>query len=474
MSVEAPIPPVGKRKRKRIIKSNRVQIFLFVLLTLVLTVASVWGARTWLTNSETLVFAVGDPNGPEARFANKLADVLKNNSSRFRLKIVGNPDNTKALAQFDRNEANLAILRTDARVPPRARAVAILDHDVVLVLSPGGKKIKSAADLRKKKIAVIADNESMANFIRSLLELPGDNPAAAPLVQTVPTGSPVDKLFASGFAAAIMIAPASKIMKDKSYAQYATRGGLTLNSIEAAKVLTRKYPQLSEENVESGTLSSSPTIPEEDVDTVGLKWLLVTQSRLSNPTVSELARLVYENKAALALENGFASRIEPAATDKDAFIIAHPGAAEYINDDTKSFVERYSDLMYFAAAALGIIGSICATLYTQVTRVAPEKASELATQLLDLGEDIQDATTLDQLESLQDELETILRGVVIGLRDGTISSDGLDTFKLGYQFVRDEIGMRRDALLRHANDAPAPSASATLEDKVVVVKTASA
>ena len=35
---------------------------------------------------------------------------------------------------------------------------------------------------------------------------------------------------------------------------------------------------------------------------------------------------------------------------------------------------------------------------------------------------------------------------MIGLRDGTISSDGLDTFRLGYEFVRDEIGMRRESL----------------------------
>ena len=258
-------------------------------------------------------------------------------------------------------------------------------------------------------------------------------------------------------------------MKDKSYEQYARRGGLTLNAIEAAKLLTRKYPALSEESIAGGTLSSSPAIPEDDVDTVGLRWLLVAQSWMPASTIGELARLVYENKAELALENGFASRIEPAATDKDAFIIAHPGAAEYINDDVKSFVERYSDLMYAAIAALGIIGSICATLYTQVTRVAPEKASELATQLLDLGEDCQDATCIDDLDGLQDELEKILRGVVIGLRDGTISSDGLETFKLGYQFVRDEIAMRREALLRHANDpAPAPAH----EDNVVVVKTA--
>ena len=63
------------------------------------------GGRTWLRNSETLVFAVGEANGPEARFAARLATVLKN-SSRLRLKIVPNGDNAKALSQFDRKEAN--------------------------------------------------------------------------------------------------------------------------------------------------------------------------------------------------------------------------------------------------------------------------------------------------------------------------------------------------------------------------------
>jgi TRAP-type uncharacterized transport system substrate-binding protein len=461
MSTEVPTPnPENQPARSRV--SNGWQMLLFVALTLVLTIATVLGGRAWLRNSETLIFAAGDANGVEARFAAKLATVLKNSSSKLRLKIVTNGDSAKALAQFDRRQADLAVLRTDAKVPPRARALAILEHDLLLLLSPGNKKIKSLAELKKKKIAVLADGDDNAALIRKILEV-SDNSDAASRVHLAPPNSPFDKLFApGGFGAAIAITPASTIMKDKSYEQYAKRGGLTLNAIDEAKALTRRYPGISEETLATAMLSSSPPIPDDDLTTVGLQWLLVAQSRMSSATAGDLARTIYENKAELALPDGFASRIEPADTDKDAYIVAHQGAAEYINDDTKSFMDRYSDLLYLGAGALSVIGSIFAGLYAKVTRIAPEKAGELATAILDIGERTAHATTMDALDALQDELEAILRGAVIGLRDGTISSSGLETFKLGYEFVRDEIGMRRESLKRHAGH----------DDNVVMVKTA--
>jgi TRAP-type uncharacterized transport system substrate-binding protein len=463
MSAEVPTPDAETPPaRSRVVSSNRRQVLLFAALTLILTVVTVWGGRTWLRNSETLIFAVGDANSLDARFAAKLAAVLKNSSSRLRLKIVPNADSAKALAQFDRRQADLAVLRTDAKVPPRARALAVLEHDVLLLISPGGKKIKSLAELKKKKIAVLADGDNSVALVRNILEI-SDSADGGPRVQMAGPNSTIDRLFASGgYGAAIAIVHASKIIKDKSYEQSARRGGFTLNAIDGAKALARKNPGISEETLTAGLLSSAPAIPDDDLDTIGLQWLLVAQSRMSSTTAEDLARTIYENKAELALADGFASRIEPADTDKDAFIVAHQGAAEYINDDTKSFMDRYSDLLYLGAAALSVIGSIFAGIYTKITRVAPERAGELATAILDIGERIKHADSLDQLEALQDELEAILRGAVIGLRDSTVSSDGLDTFRLGYEFVRDEIGMRRDHLKRNAGH----------DGNVVVVKSA--
>jgi len=74
------------------------------------------------------------------------------------------------------------------------------------------------------------------------------------------------------------------------------------------------------------------------------------------------------------------------------------------------------------------------------------------------------AGSLEALEQFQHELEDVLRRAIFGLRDGSISSDGLDTFRLGYELVRGEIGMHRDRLERHAGRDD--------NDNVVIVKTA--
>jgi TRAP-type uncharacterized transport system substrate-binding protein len=461
MSAEAPTPSPDKRpSRPPLLNSNRRQVILFAALTLLLTAATVWGVRVWLRNSETLTFAVGESSGPEARFATKLAAMLNATSSRLRLKIVSATEDTKALVLFDRRLADLAVLRTDAKISPRARSLAILEHDVVMLISPGDKKIKSLAELKKKKVALLTGGSNNMAFVRNLLEMREGSDAGSRL-QLAPPNSTLDKLLGS-YGAIIAIDHASAIVKDKSFEQAARHAPFIVNAIDDSTALSRRMPGISEETLATGTLSPTPQIPNDDIDTIGLQWLLVAQATMPANTAGELVRTIYENKAELVLDGGFASRIESADVDKSAFIVAHQGAAEYINDTAKSFLDRYSDLAYLAAAALTIIGSIFVGLYIKVTRIAPEKAGELATAILDIGERVAHAQTMEALDGLQDELEGVLRGTVIGLRDGTISSDGLDTFKLGYEFVRDEVDMRRERLKRQGGH----------DDNVVIVKTA--
>jgi hypothetical protein len=90
----------------------------------------------------------------------------------------------------------------------------------------------------------------------------------------------------------IAIEHASKLVKDKSYEQAARRGGFTVNAIDEAQVLARKIPGISDETLSTGMLSSSPQIPNDDLDTIGLQWLLVAQTKMSTTTAGELARII--------------------------------------------------------------------------------------------------------------------------------------------------------------------------------------
>ena len=321
----------------------------------------------------------------------------------------------------------------------------------MLLLSPKGKKLANLEALKGKKIAILGNDDRNEAFIRrALSSYDIANPRTS--LQTVPAASAIDKLLApNGFAAVIAIENAARIAKERTFERMAkSQAGFTLNAIPEAKAIERKIPGIFAESIEEGLLSPSPQIPDDDVQSIALQWLLIAQSSLSESKGTELARTLFENKGQLVLDDGFGSHIEPADTDKDSYISAHRGAAQYFNDETKSFLERYSDLAYVGLAALSIIGSIFVGLYTAFTRVAPEKAGALAASLLEIGEKIEDTKSIEELDKLQEQFEAILKQVVAGLRDGTVSGDGLDTFRLGYEFVRDTLQLHREALTRRA------------------------
>ena len=212
-----------------------------------------------------------------------------------------------------------------------------------------------------------------------------------------------------------------------------------------------RIPAISEETVATGMLSASPAVPEEDVDTIGLEWLLVAQSRLSTTTVSDLARIIYENKAELALDRRLRLQ-DRAGGDRQGRL--HRGAS-----GRRRIHQRRHQVLHRALQRPDVCrrwprsASSARSLPPSTPRSPGSRRRRPASSRPPFSISASGWNTprsLDALDELQDELEAILRGVVIGLRDGTISSDGLDTFKLGYEFVRDEIGMRREHLKRHA------------------------
>ncbi|KIL98127.1 hypothetical protein CCC_01188 [Paramagnetospirillum magnetotacticum MS-1] len=425
---------------------NRTKILLLALLTLALTGLVVGMAGYWYYKPATVTIAVGPESSPEHRFARKLAELLANNRASIRLRLLTTEAASLNLSRFAQHEADLVILRTDERrIPSSARALAVLEEEVVLLITPPKSKFKSLADMERRRTVVVGRDGRNEAFVRRLLEQYKHDPKLID-IRTVPPGVPLAQLLGPGGSAdlAVVVEPLSRLSGAEDFQDLAlTLKGFTVHTIADSKALERKLPGLYAETIEAGLLVGSPRIPEEELETVALQRILVARAKMPETQVVDLMSALFENGRQLAIEQNFATRIEPPSTEKGALIAIHPGADQYVASEVKTFFDRYSDLLYVGLSAAGILGSGAAALYGTVFRRAPIHAGRRAKTLMELRDRARTARGKEDLDAVETELDAVLDEVLIGLADGTISSRGLDAFRLAYDGAREALNLAR-------------------------------
>ncbi|MDF2115663.1 TAXI family TRAP transporter solute-binding subunit [Roseiarcaceae bacterium H3SJ34-1] len=433
---------------------------------LVIAAGGTLAASYWLYKPRVLVFAAGPEGSAYYRFAQKLAETVAANSRSIRISVQATETPLAAITRLGKLDADIAIGRTDQKFPTTARTVAVLEHDVVVLVAPKASKITSLASLRGRKVAVTGPDGQNEAFAKRLFEAM-QIPHSAYSLQTVPADMRFDRLIAQPGAQAI--APAGPqpayhaVLAIGPRSQFDTRSrvdqpdrrpalNLEVQGLEDAKAIERRVPGVYAETVEAGTLTSSPKWPPEDIETIALYHELLV-NRMPSAVATELTRMVFENKEELGLDREFATRIEPPETDKGEYVIAHQGAVDYFNGDVKGFLDRYSDFIYIGTSILGVVGSLVYGLYSWTTKTDPVKSSLLARDLLIIAEKVDGIDTLDALDKTEDELERALKDVLVGLQENRFSAEGLDVLRLAYDHSHKAIAARRRVLIRNDREA---------------------
>ncbi|OAN52179.1 C4-dicarboxylate ABC transporter [Paramagnetospirillum marisnigri] len=423
---------------------NRIRILLLALATTFLTVVAVLVANEWIRRPTVITIAVGPEGTPENRFAAKLAEALRQNHSSVRLTVITSESRTQALNSFTHREADLAIIRTDDRkIPTNARALAVLEQEVLLLISAKRAKMSTLADLQGRKVAVIGRDGRNEAFLRRLLEQYKFDFAKTE-IKTHPPGTQMDKLIPAQADLAVLVYPLSRLGVSSDFEFLSnTAKGYTVHALTDAKALQRKLPGIQAETIEAGLLMGSPRIPDEDMETVALQKILVVRRGLAEQHVVELMRALFESGRLLAVENAFATHIEPPDTEKGALIPAHEGANQYVDSEVKTFFDRYSDLIYIGMSVASVVGSMAVALYGTVLRRRRPVASDRTADVIRLGQRIKAAASAEEMNAAEAELEQILNQVLLGLADGTVSPHGMEAFQLAYEHARDALAVGR-------------------------------
>jgi len=97
-----------------------------------------------------------------------------------------------------------------------------------------------------------------------------------------------------------------------------------------------------------------------------------------------------------------------------------------------------------------LVGSGFLWLYSQVTRVEPIKAGQLAVTLHELAQRARKAEDPEALDNIEGEVDRLLTMTIDGLNDGSVSEDNFEAFSMTFDLARSAITDRREQLAEEA------------------------
>jgi hypothetical protein len=141
-----------------------------------------------------------------------------------------------------------------------------------------------------------------------------------------------------------------------------------------------------------------------------------------------------------------AAKIETPDTDKDAAIPVHPGAAAYVDGEEKSFLDRYSDMIWWGLMALSAMGSAGAWFAGYLKKDERGKNSPVRERLLDMIAAARGCDSAEELDNMQAEADNMLRDTLQCFEHGTIEAGALTAFNIALEQFHHAVADRKALL----------------------------
>ncbi len=153
-----------------------------------------------------------------------------------------------------------------------------------------------------------------------------------------------------------------------------------------------------------------------------------------------------------------AAKIETPDTDKDAAIPVHPGAAAFVDGEEKTFLDRYSDFIWWGLMGLSAMGSAGAWFAGYMKKDERNNNSTLRDRLLDMLAAARRSDSIEELDRMQSEADDILRDTLTCFEHGAIEQGALTAFNIALEQFHHAVADRKALLMSMAQSLPRASA----------------
>jgi TRAP transporter TAXI family solute receptor len=435
-------------------RSVRRKMTLITLAGTLAIVAAVAGAYYFAMKPVPLKIAVGPANSDDVKVVQALVQAFSRDHRTVRLRPQITDGATASAQALADGKADLAVIRGDLPVPKNARAVATLRKNVAVLWVPApakgtvrGKKaaakITKIPDLAGKRIGVIGKTQANVNLLNVILRQYGVDPTKVTIQQfsTTDVAEAVKDQKVDAFIAAGPVN--SKITGEALQATTRDGGAPTFLAIDSADAIAQNYPVYEASEIPAGTFGGAPARPDDDVKTISFSHHIVARQGLSEVTVAALTRQLFAIRQQIINDFPLAAKIETPDTDKDAVIPAHPGAAAYVDGEEKTFLDRYSDYIWWSLMGLSAMGSAGAWFASYFRRDERNVNVSQRDRLLDMIAIARKCESLDELDSMQTEADGILRDTLTCYEHGAIQEGTLTAFNIALEQFHNAVADRK-------------------------------
>jgi TRAP transporter TAXI family solute receptor len=402
----------------------------------------------------TLRIAVGPANSDDLKVVQALSQAFAQTHSQIRLRPIQTEGATASAQMIAEATADLAIVRGDLNVPKNAQTVATLRKNVAVLWVPPVMKSKKApakitkiGQLAGHRIGVVGRTPANVELLKVILQQYGVDPSKVEIVQ-FPASEAAEAIRNQKADAYLAAGPVNSKITSEAIAA-STRDGKapTFLAIDSAEAIAQNHPMYEASEIPAGTFGGSPDRPEDEVKTISFSHHIVARKDLSEITIAAFTRQLFAIRQTVMTEFPLAAKIETPDTDKDAFIPVHPGAAAFVDGEEKTFLERYSDIIWWSLMALSAMGSIGAWFAGHLKKDKRGNNSTLRERLLDMIATARRCDSTEELDRMQAEADDILRDTLQRFEHGAIEEVALTSFNIALAQFHQAVADRKAMLM---------------------------
>ena len=409
------------------------------------------GAYYFAVKPVTLKIAVGPVNSDDVKVVQMLTQASVQNRSYVRLRPVQTDGAVASAEALAEGKVDLAIIRGDLDVPKNAQAVATLRKNFVVLWAPppvrgkgkkAGPRISKISQLAGRKVGVVGKTQANVNLLKVILQQYGVDPGKVEVVQ-FPANEVAEAIRNQKADAYLAAGPLNSKITAEALAASTREGGTpTFLSIDASEAIAQNHPAYEATEIPAGTFGSADR-PEEEVKTISFSHHIVARKGLSDVTIAAFTRQLFAIRQQLMSEFPLAAKIETPDTDKDAVIPAHPGAAAFVDGEEKTFLDRYSDFIWWGLMGLSAMGSVGAWFAGYLKKDERDGNSSQRERLLDMIALARKSDSIEELDRMQSEGDDILRSTLRCFEHGAIEEGSLTAFNIALAQFHHAVADRR-------------------------------